>query len=79
MGGDRNAYWVMSRVLAVCGHGTAGCHGMIESERAVAYTRGWLVHRPGLGVDLAAHCAGQPVMYRGRSAYLGVDGSVRAA
>lgn len=30
-------------LLAVCGSGTTGCHGYIESHRAEALTNGWLV------------------------------------
>jgi 5-methylcytosine-specific restriction protein A len=44
MGGTRRD-WVneAGNLLAVCGTGTTGCHGMIESRRADAYDRGWLV------------------------------------
>ncbi len=30
-------------LLAVCGSGTTGCHGAIESNRTAAYEAGWLV------------------------------------
>lgn len=34
------------RLLLLCGSGTSGCHGTVESQRAMAYTNGWLVRRP---------------------------------
>lgn len=42
---------VLSNLMLVCGTGTTGCHGMIESRRTIAYTRGWLVRT---GIDPAA-------------------------
>ena len=35
----------VSNLLAVCGSGTTGCHGHMESYRTEAYDLGWLVHR----------------------------------
>lgn len=34
-----------SNLLAVCGSGTTGCHGWIETHRAEAMASGWLVSR----------------------------------
>lgn len=35
--------WSPSNLLAVCGHGTAGCHGEIEANPMWAHARGlWL-------------------------------------
>ena len=34
---------VLSNLMLVCGTGTSGCHGMIESQRTIAYDNGWLV------------------------------------
>lgn len=34
-----------SNLMAICGSGTTGCHGWLESNREVAYQKGWLVHR----------------------------------
>lgn len=34
-----------SNLMAICGSGTTGCHGWLESHREVAYEKGWLVHR----------------------------------
>lgn len=31
-------------LLLVCGSGTTGCHGWIESNRTAAYQSGWLLH-----------------------------------
>lgn len=30
-------------LLTLCGTGTTGCHGWVESHRAEAYAQGWLV------------------------------------
>lgn len=32
-------------LLLLCGTGTTGCHGLIESSRAAAYPVGWLVRQ----------------------------------
>lgn len=40
-----------ANLLLVCGTGTTGCHGRIESERTAAYAAGWLVP---MGMDPAA-------------------------
>lgn len=44
MGGDRSAHTADNLVL-LCGTGTTGCHGWIESHRQVGYQEGFLVHR----------------------------------
>lgn len=55
-------------LLTVCGHGTAGCHGRIERDRAEARHNGWLV--PSYG-----HPPAQPVLIRQeRWVYLTDDG-----
>lgn len=45
MGGTR---WpginLPSNLAWICGSGTTGCHGYIESHRDEAYRMGWLVH-----------------------------------
>ncbi|MGW1675973.1 hypothetical protein [Saccharopolyspora sp. NPDC002376] len=33
-----------SNLLLLCGSGTTGCHGWIESHRSIAYRNGWLLH-----------------------------------
>lgn len=33
----------LANLLLLCGTGTTGCHGMIESHRTIAYEHGWLV------------------------------------
>jgi hypothetical protein len=30
-------------LIHLCGSGTTGCHGYVESNRALAYTTGWLL------------------------------------
>lgn len=44
MGGTKNP-WINEpeNLLAICGTGTTGCHGWLESHRLVAYTHGWLL------------------------------------
>lgn len=49
MGGSRQPdVNAASSLLLVCGTATTpdGCHQLIESQRALAYTNGWLVRRP---------------------------------
>ena len=46
MGGTRDpAINSPANVLLLCGSGTEGCHGRVESNRAEAYVLGLLVHR----------------------------------
>lgn len=35
-----------SNRLVLCGTGVTGCHGEVESQRALSYAHGWLVKRP---------------------------------
>lgn len=64
MGGTRRAGINRpSNLLAVCGHGTSGCHGWVESHRVEAYVAGWLVRR---GLDPVEH----PVIVRGQRVLL---------
>lgn len=44
MGGSKNAD-TKSNLVLLCGSGTSGCHGWVESNRAEAYETGWLVRR----------------------------------
>jgi 5-methylcytosine-specific restriction protein A len=54
MGGSKAKWLNMpANLLLVCGSGTSGCHGKIESYREMAYNAGWLLrwgeepeHRP---------------------------------
>ena len=44
MGGSKDpAINEPSNLLVICGSGTTGCHGYVESHRAEAYQNGWLV------------------------------------
>jgi hypothetical protein len=46
MGGSREVRLNLpSNLVAVCGSGTTGCHGWIESNRIAAEDEGWLVSR----------------------------------
>lgn len=63
--------WSPSNCLHVCGHGTLGCHGWIEHNRAESYRQGWLVRS---GMDPAR----QPVNLRvhGGAVLLDDDGNI---
>lgn len=44
MGGTRSvAINGPSNLVTLCGSGTEGCHGWVESNRKIAYALGWLV------------------------------------
>lgn len=44
MGGTKRADTnYPSNLMAICGTGTSGCHGYVESHREEAYEKGWLV------------------------------------
>ena len=46
MGGTKDpAINSPANILFLCGSGTEGCHGWVESNRQVAYEQGLLVHR----------------------------------
>ncbi|MFI0469270.1 HNH endonuclease [Saccharopolyspora sp. 5N102] len=40
-----------SNLLLLCGSGTTGCHGWVESYRIIAYRHGWLLHSWQLALD----------------------------
>jgi len=68
MGGSKDAAVnSAANLLRVCGDGTRGCHGMIESDRAGAYINGWLLRR-GDPPTVA------PVLLRNRWTLLTEDG-----
>lgn len=70
MGGTRwDGSNLPSNLLVVCGHGTSGCHGEIESRRSSAVARGWLV----LSHEDPEHVA--VLITRDRWRYLAADGS----
>lgn len=44
MGGSRDAATnTAANLLLLCGSGTTGCHGTVESDRTAALEHGWLV------------------------------------
>jgi hypothetical protein len=46
MGGSKVLYLHnASNLLALCGSGTTGCHGYVESHREESYLKGWLIVR----------------------------------
>lgn len=55
-------------LLLVCGSGTTGCHGLIESQRALSYANGWLVQRPTNPADVPV------LIFAGVRVYLTNDG-----
>ncbi len=49
MGGSRKVHVnAAANLMLLCGSGTTGCHGWVESHRREAVTWGLLVPRPGL-------------------------------
>lgn len=44
--GGTNVAWINQppNLLVICGTGTSGCHGLIESYRSRSYEHGWLLH-----------------------------------
>ena len=64
-GGDNSP----ENLIVLCGSGTTGCHGHVESHRTEAYVNGWLVRR---GFDPLL----QPVLvdHQSRWVYLTADG-----
>lgn len=60
----------VSSLLLVCGTATTpdGCHQLIESQRALAYTNGWLVRRPTDPATVPA------LIHPGVRVYLTADG-----
>lgn len=56
MGGTK-AEWINSHenLLALCGSGTTGCHGHVESRRQDAYGLGWLL-RHGMDPAFTPFC-----------------------
>jgi len=70
MGGSRRPDTnELPNLLLVCGTGTTGCHGVIESNRMWAYLNGFLLTD---GQDPAL----VPVLYRGELTYLAGDGTL---
>lgn len=75
MGGTSRPHWSPPRLVLLCGHGTAGDHGRVESDRAWAYAVGLLVPRPRTGYDETEWCAARPLLLQGRRpVLLTVDG-----
>ena len=53
MGGSKDpAAHSPANLLRVCGDGTRGCHGMIESNRTVSYVNGRLVRQRDSPADV---------------------------
>lgn len=57
-----------SNLLTVCGSGTDGCHGRIESRRAEALELGFLVSRYSDPAQVAVEIRGRRFVYLGDDA-----------
>ena len=70
MGGSKTS-WINapSNLILLCGSGTTGCHGWVESNRDVARESGWLVPRNGVLVPRDV-----PVLYGDGLWFLWDDG-----
>ncbi|BCP41391.1 hypothetical protein MINTMi27_14840 [Mycobacterium intracellulare] len=64
--------WTPTNILALCGHGTSGCHGWVEHNPNAAELEGLHV-RPWQNPDELR------VLYRGAWAMLTADGKVEYA
>lgn len=58
-----------TNLLLLCGTGTSGCHGMVETQRALAVEHGWLVPRPTNPADVPA------LLFFGDRVYLTPNGT----
>lgn len=58
-----------ANLLALCGTGTTGCHGWIESNRSSALDAGFLLTQ-------TAEPTSEPVLRRGVAVYLTNDGGI---
>lgn len=68
-GGTRNTTVnTPANLMLLHGTGTTGCHGLVESQRALAYTNGWLVRRPTDPATVPA------LIHPGVRVYLTADG-----
>ena len=77
MGGtDRPELNQPQNLLSLCGSGTTGCHGYIESNRQGAYEKGWIVlrdHDPAeTKVEISVMMPGLPAIKK--FVYLSDDG-----
>lgn len=71
MGGTRDPLSASpANLITLCGSGTTGCHGWVESHREVSFKEGWLVPR---GIDPAT----VPVRCGGYWWFLDHDGGRR--
>jgi hypothetical protein len=62
-----NAPW---NVLLVCGSGTTGCHGWIETHRTLSQEAGWLVSQYADPATAIVMALGRPVLLTPDWAYL---------
>ncbi|MGN6162551.1 MAG: HNH endonuclease [Marmoricola sp.] len=52
-----------ANLAILCGSGTTGCHGEIESHRTEAYADGWLLHAGQDPADVPVRLRGGPMIF----------------
>lgn len=62
-----------SNVVLLCGTGTTGCHGWVESHRGQAFGEGWLVHDWNDPVDVAVMTFNGPMWLTDRGTALATN------
>lgn len=60
---------LMSNLMALCGSGTTGCHGWIESNRDEARENGWLVSRNDNPAEIKVTVIGECVYLNNEGGY----------
>lgn len=60
-----------ANLIWVCGSGTTGCHGYMESQRTEAYRAGWLLHDPAEATTVPV------LLWNGQRVLLDDDGGWR--
>ena len=82
MGGtDRPELNQPQNLLSLCGSGTTGCHGYIESNRTEAYEKGWIVlrdHDPAetpvqISIDLPGMPAIKKMVFLSDDGWYGIE------
>lgn len=67
---SQGGQWDPINIVALCGHGTAGCHGWVEHNPNKAADQGWHVRPWRDPADI-------PVLYHGKTwAHLTVEGDI---
>lgn len=72
MGGSRFGANLASNLLVLCGSGTTGCHGYVESHRSEAMACGWLVSRYQDPADVPAQIGDRCLLLTNQALYVEV-------